>query len=105
MPKNIDPTDNNLDLEPYQVILKPIVTEKGVYASEHYNSYAFEVHKLASKELIKYSIEQLFNVKVLEVKTQNRKGKLRRTKNGYRNLRSWKKAYVKLHPESRIDYF
>jgi large subunit ribosomal protein L23 len=96
-------------LQPYQVILRPIVTEKGFFYAEHANAYTFEVHKLASKEMIRAAVEELFDVKVLEVRVQNRKGKVRnvRTRNfqGEVKLRDWKKAIIKLHPESRINYF
>ena len=109
MPKNIDPTKTKLTLQPYQVVLRPIVTEKGFFYAEHANTYTFEVHKLASKEAIKAAVEDLFEVKVLEVRTQNRKGKTRvvrtRTFQGEVQLRDWKKAIVKLHPDSRINYF
>jgi len=106
MPRSKDVTQVNLNLEPYQVILRPIVTEKGFHKAEHQNVYSFEVHKLANKQQIKEAVETLFDVKVLEVKTQNRKGKTRRSRKGiYSKLRDWKKALVKLHAESKIAYF
>jgi len=106
MPRSKDITQVNLKLEPYQVILRPIVTEKGFHKAEHQNVYSFEVNKLANKQQIKDAVETLFEVKVLEVKTQNRKGKSRRNrKGGYGKLRAWKKALVKLHAESKIAYF
>lgn len=106
MPRSKDITKVNLKLEPYQVILRPIVTEKGFHKAEHQNVYSFEVNRLANKQQIKEAVESLFDVKVLEVKTQNRKGKTRRTrKGGQAQLRSWKKALVKLHAESKIAYF
>ena len=106
MPRSKDITQVSLKLEPYQVILRPIVTEKGFHKAEHMNVYSFEVHKLANKQQIKEAVETLFDVKVLEVKTQNRKGKTRRSRKGtVGQLRSWKKALVKLHEESKIAYF
>ena len=106
MPRSKDITQVNLKLEPYQVVLRPIVTEKGFHKAEHQNMYTFEVHKLANKQQIKDAVETLFDVKVLEVKTQNRKGKTRRSRKGTSGkLRSWKKALVKLHEESKIAYF
>ena len=106
MPRSKDVTQVNLKLEPYQIILRPIVTEKGFHKAEHLNVYTFVVNKLANKQQIKEAVETLFDVKVLEVKTQNRKGKTRRSRKGnYGKLRDWKKALVKLHAESKIAYF
>ncbi|MDR2755202.1 MAG: 50S ribosomal protein L23 [Planctomycetaceae bacterium] len=106
MPKNKDITKTNLKLEPYQIILRPLVTEKGYHRAEHQNTYYFEVHSLASKSQIKSAVEYLFEVKVIDVRTQNRKGKPVKTR--YQRIvkrRNWKKAVVKLHPESKINYF
>ena len=106
MPRARDITDCKLNLKPHQVILRPIVTEKGLHRSEKLDIYTFEVNKMAGKKQIKEAIEELFNVKVIFVNTQNRKGKPRRSrtrKEGH--TRNWKKAYVKLDSESRIDFF
>ena len=65
-------------LEPYQVILRPLITEKATHLSERHNAYTFEVNPLATKTEIKRAVEELFNVKVADVRTQNRRGKLRR---------------------------
>ena len=106
MPRSKDITEVNLKLEPYQVVLRPIVTEKGFHKAERQNVYSFEVNKLANKQQIKEAVEALFDVKVLEVRTQNRKGKTRRSRKGnYGKLRDWKKALVKLHDDSKIAYF
>src|SRR5581483_8815680 len=94
-----------LQLEPHQVILRPLVTEKGMHRSTRYNAYAFEVNRLATKIDVRKAIEALFDVKVIRVHTVNRKGKPRRTRfrNGY--TKDWKKAILKLDPEHRIDFF
>lgn len=105
MPRQFDVTQTKLVLEPYQVINRPIVTEKGYDRAEHDNIYTFEVNKMANKQTIKEAIEKLFEVKVLEVNIQNRKGKKRRTRYGIGNQRSWKKAFVKLDENSRINIF
>ena len=105
MARNKDITETRLQLEPYQVILRPIVTEKGFFNSNQRNTYTFEVNKLASKEQIKKAVEELFEVKVVSVTTQNRQGKLRRTRRSVGRTKSWKKAMVTLDPESRIDIF
>lgn len=92
-------------LEPHQIVLRPLVTEKGMHRSTRNNAYAFEVSRQANKHDVRDAIEALFNVKVVAVNTQNRKGKPRRTRVhiGYTN--DWKKAIVKLDPEHRIDFF
>ncbi len=87
------------------MIQRPIMTEKGFHRAEHQNVYTFEVNKLASKTDIKAAVETLFEVKVLEVKIQNRKGKKRRSRRVIGEMKSWKKAMVKLDAESRINYF
>ena len=100
------PTETRkITLEPYQVILRPLVTEKGMHRSSRYNAYAFEVSRLATKDDVRRAIEELFEVKVVKVRTQNRKGKPRRSKFRYGYTRDWKKAVVTLDPEYRIDFF
>jgi large subunit ribosomal protein L23 len=94
-----------LDLAPHQIILRPLVTEKGMHRSTRYNAYAFEVNTLATKHDVRKAVEELFNVKVLRVHIQNRKGKPRRTKFRASHTKDWKKAIVKLDPEHRIDFF
>ena len=88
-----------------QVILRPLVTEKGVHRSTRYNAYAFEVSPRASKDDIKHAVESLWDVRVVRVRTQNRKGKPRRTKLKMGHTGDWKKAIVELHEEDRIAFF
>ena len=92
-------------LAPHQIIVRPLVTEKGMHRSTRYNAYAFEVNKMATKDDVRKAIEELFNVKVLRVHIQNRKGKPRRNKFRMAQTQDWKKAIVKLDPEHRIDFF
>lgn len=92
-------------LEPQQIILRPLVTEKGYHKSERTNAYCFEVNPLATKTDIKNAIEELFDVKVDKVNTQTRKGKARRTRYGVSYTSDWKKAIVILNEEHRIDYY
>jgi len=105
MPQCKDVTDTRLMLEPYQVIIRPIVTEKAYRTSSARNTYTFEVHKLASKFDVKDAIEALYDVKVVAVNTQNRKGKKRRTRKGVGETRSWKKAMITLDDEYRLDIY
>lgn len=92
-------------LEPHQIILRPLVTEKGMHRSTRYNAYAFEVNKLATKADVKRAVEELFDVRVLGVRVQNRKGKPRRTRFRFGRTSDWKKAIVTLNQEDRIDFF
>ena len=92
-------------LEPYQVVFRPLVTEKGTHLSERDNTYTFEVNLLATKTDVKRAVEELWNVRVVSVRTQNRKGKPRRHKMSYGCTKRWKKAIVKLHDDDRIAFF
>lgn len=94
-----------LQLEPYQVVVRPVVTEKSTHLSEKYNSYTFEVHGQASKTQIKKAVEELWDVRVVAIRTQNRKGKPRRHKMRVGYTKSWRKAIVQLHEDDRISFF
>ena len=96
---------SKIELEPHQVILRPLVTEKGMHRSTRCNAYAFEINRQASKADVRRAVEELFEVKVVKVNTQNRKGKPRKTKMTYGYTNSWKKAIVTLDPEHRIELF
>lgn len=95
----------NLELQPHQVVIRPLVTEKGTHASTRHNAYAFEVHTAANKGQIKAAIEQLFPVRVVGVRTQIRAGKGRKFRGKEGQLPDWKKAIVHLHVEDRIEFF
>ena len=75
-----DVTKTTLKLEPHQIILRPLVTEKSFHQAEteRFNAYAFEVSRLAGKKDIRRAVEELFDVRVVRVNTANRKGKPRR---------------------------
>jgi large subunit ribosomal protein L23 len=92
-------------LDPHQIVLRPLVTEKGVHRSTRHNQYAFEVNPLAGKDDIKRAVESLFDVLVVKVRTQNRSGKPRRHRFRWGTTKRWKKALVTLNPEHRIDFF
>jgi large subunit ribosomal protein L23 len=87
------------------VIIKPLITEKSTHQQSTRNSYAFQVHTGANKHQIKTAIEQQYNVKVLDVRTMNRKGKPRRAKFKMTTTSDWKKAVVVLDENSRIELF
>ncbi|MEX2174246.1 MAG: 50S ribosomal protein L23 [Pirellulaceae bacterium] len=92
-------------LRSYQVILRPLVTEKGMHRSTRNNQYAFEVNPDATKLDVRRAVEDLFSVKVEKVRTQNRRGKHRKHKFKQGQTKSWKRAIVTLNEEHRIDFF
>jgi len=104
MPRH-KPHSTRVRLEPHQIILRPLVTEKGMHKAERCNAYAFEINSLATKTDVRRAVEDLFDVKVVKIHTQYRKGKPRRTKMTYGQTKTWKKAIVTLDPEHRIDFF
>ena len=97
--------EGGIQLESHQILLRPLVTEKGVHRATRNNQYAFEIHREATKFDVKRAVEELFEVKVKKVRTQNRKGKLRRYKFRYGRTADWEKAIVELQEDHRIDFF
>jgi len=89
----------------YDVIKRPLVTEKGVTKKESERTLCFEVASGANKVLVKAAVEQLFKVKVAEVRTSNVAGKMRRRGkfSGYRS--DWKKAYVVLKAGEKVPEY
>ena len=87
----------------YQIIKKPLHSEKSVEDRESANSYHFSVDRKANKIQIKEAVEKLFDVKILDVRTMNRNGKKRRFRNQQFNTSRWKKAVVTLKEGDRID--
>jgi large subunit ribosomal protein L23 len=92
-------------LDSYQVVFRPLVTEKGTHLSERFNSYTFAVSTIATKTEIKAAVQDLWDVRVVKVRTQNRRGKPRRNKATLGRTSDWKKAIVQLHEEDRISFF
>ncbi len=92
-------------MEDHNIVIKPLVTEQGMHFASRDNAYSFEVNKKANKTQIRGAIQRLYGVKVTEVRTSNRKGKVRRRGATYGTTRSWKKAVVVLHDDYHIDLF
>jgi len=104
--KKTPPQTRGPKLEPHQVILKPIITEKATHQSSRHRAYPFEVNPWATKDEIKAAAEDLFGVRVKKVRTQNRAGKHRRFRFRLGRLANWKKAVITLHEDSpQIDFF
>ena len=100
----------------YHIIKRPLVTEKGTHQSQTSHeatraqrarggAYAFRVHPEASKPMIRQAIEKIYNVKVLSVRTSNRRGKRRRVRYKTGETAKWKKAVVVLRADHHIDLF
>jgi large subunit ribosomal protein L23 len=94
-----------LELRPHQVVIRPLVTEKGTHASTKRNAYTFMVHIMADKNQIAAAVKELFNVRVESVRTQIRKGKTVRFRNREGVQSSWKRAVVTLNQEDKISFF
>jgi large subunit ribosomal protein L23 len=89
----------------YDIVRKPIVTEKGVTKKENERTLCFQVAANANKTEIRAAIESLFKVKVEEVRTATTAGKLRRRGkfSGYRP--DWKKAYIRLKKGQKVPEY
>jgi large subunit ribosomal protein L23 len=89
----------------YDIIRRPIVTEKSSLMKEAGNQYVFEVATGANKIEIAKAIEALFKVKVLAVRVMNMEGKARRLGKSSGKRPDWRKAIVKLGPKDKISFF
>ncbi|MDY0375638.1 MAG: 50S ribosomal protein L23 [Desulfobacterium sp.] len=89
----------------FDIIRRPINTEKTTLQKETYNQISFEVARDANRVDIKNAIEKIFNTRVQAVKTMQIKGKVKQRGRIVGKRRNWKKAIVKLMPGQRIDFF
>jgi large subunit ribosomal protein L23 len=87
-----------------QVLLKPIVSEKSYEATTR-GMYTFKVHPDAHKTQIRQAVEEIFGVRVRDVRTMSVKSKPKRRGYTFGRTREWKKAVVQLHPEDHIELF
>ena len=90
--------------DPRDVLLAPVISEKS-YGLLDENKYTFLVRPDANKTQIKIAVEQVFNVRVLDVNTLNRQGKRKRTRSGFGRRKDTKRAVVSLAPGDRIEIF
>ncbi len=90
--------------DPRDILLRPVISEKS-YGLLDENKYTFVVRPDANKTQIKIAVEQVFNVRVLDVNTLNRQGKRKRTRFGYGRRKNTKRAVVSLAPGDRIELF
>jgi large subunit ribosomal protein L23 len=89
----------------HDVIVRPVVTEKGVAAREAARTLCFQVHPEANKTEIKRAVESLFKVKVEEVRTATFAGKLRRRGRYSGRTSDWKKAFVRLKAGQKLPEY
>lgn len=91
--------------DPWRIIVRPLITEKGTLLKERANQYLFEIARGANKIEVKQAVEALFNVKVLDVRTISVKGKRRRLGRFVGRTPDWKKAVVTLKEGQSIEFF
>ncbi len=89
----------------YQVILRPLLSEKGTRLKEEANQYLFRVAKTANKIEIKQAVEQLFKVTVLQVHSVRMQGKVKRLGRFQGRQPNWKKAIVTLKAGESIELY
>ena len=90
----------------YDVIRRPLITEKSAGLKDTQGSVCFEVHRDATKPEIKNAVEKLFGVKVADVRVANVHGKVKRQGRFVGRRPDWKKAYVVLKKgEKMIEFF
>jgi large subunit ribosomal protein L23 len=89
----------------YQIIRRPVITEKGLGIKETQQTLVFEVAPKATKTEIKEAVQTIFKVKVDAVRTANFPGKERRRGRFAGFRRNWKKAYVKLQAGEKMPEY
>jgi large subunit ribosomal protein L23 len=94
-----------MNRSPYQILQKPIVTEKSVDVKERNRTLCFKVDPHATKTEIKEAVQTVFKVKVEAVHTSNYVGKMRRRGRMVGHRPDWKKAYVKLRAGEKVPEY
>ncbi|HEV8118023.1 MAG TPA: 50S ribosomal protein L23 [Thermoanaerobaculia bacterium] len=92
-------------MEPLQLIRRPLISEKSTKIKEATNTVCFEVDRRANKIEIRKAVEKLFGVKVADVRVANRQGKWKRMGRFLGQRKDWKKAYVRLEPGEKLEFF
>lgn len=92
-------------MKEYDIVVRPIITEKSSLLKDMGNQYVFEVQRDANKIEIKKAVEKLFKVKVVSVHVSNIEGKKKRVGRFTGKRPDWKKAIVKLNPKDKITIF
>ena len=89
----------------FDILRRPVITEKTTMVRENENSVVFEVDPRATKPTIKQAVEAVFEVDVIGVRTAIVRGKNARVGRFVGKKRNWKKAYVKLKEGDHIEFF
>ncbi len=89
----------------YNVLVKPMLSEKSNAVRENANKYSFEVAMKATKGEVKSAVEKMFAVKVTSVNTSVTRGKIRRRGNNVSKASNWKKAVVTVAEGGKIGIF
>lgn len=89
----------------YQVLKRPLITEKSTEEKDKSNKLFFEVDRRSNKIEIKQAVQKIFKVDVLEVSTVNVKGKPKRVGRYLTKRPDWKKAIVTIKPGQRVEFF
>jgi large subunit ribosomal protein L23 len=92
-------------MNPYDIIVRPVITEKTTLQKDERNQISFEVARRANRVEVKRAVEKVFNVRVAAVNTQHVKGKIKRRGRIVGKRKDWKKAIVTLMPGERIEFF
>jgi large subunit ribosomal protein L23 len=87
-----------------QVLIRPVVSEKS-YALLAANKYTFRIHPDANKTQVRQAVEEIFGVRVEDVRTVSVRSKPKRRGMTAGRTRAWKKAVVQLHPDDSIELF
>jgi large subunit ribosomal protein L23 len=88
-----------------ELIRRPLITEKATRLKETSNTVCFEVAVTANKIEVARAVQTLFGVKVVDVRLANRQGKWKRMGRFLGQRKAWKKAYVRLAPDQKIEFF
>ena len=89
----------------YDIIIRPVVTEKTNIQKEAANQVTFEVDRKANRIEVRRANERIFNVRVTNVRTMQVRGQFKRRGRVLGKRRDWKKAIVTLRPGERIEFF
>ena len=89
----------------YDILKRPLVTEKSTVEKDERNKLCFEVDRRANKIEIKAAVQKIFKVDVLNVATISMKGKKKRAGRHFTQHPDWKKAVVTIKPGQRVEFF
>ena len=92
-------------MNPYEIIKRPLITEKSTIQKEANNQLTFEVDRKANTVEIRHAVEKIFSVRVVKVRTMQMKGKVKRVGRTLGKRRDWKKAIVTLPSGENIEFF